>query len=160
MYVSPVLGLSLGLVGAVYVTSIVVGLIGYALGLVDSGTVDLLFAYNFLVTGALITALGIGVTIQSIYIAVRRPGFWTIAGALYNTFASIWNVFAYMRDFGPLESIINYERQSDRKSNLGTLIILIIIVVLLSVLLSLVSFNAGRNHGEGRHVRTTGFPSA
>jgi len=153
-YISTILGLSLGIAGSVYVTAIVLGYAGYALGYVDAGTVDLLFAYNYLVTGASITALGIGATIQSIYIAAKHPGFWTVGQALYNTFASIWNVFAYMSDFGPLESIINYERQNDRQSDLVVLIILIIIAVLLGVLLSLIAFNAGRNHGEGRYLRS------
>jgi hypothetical protein len=153
-YVSPILGLALGLAGAIYVTAIVVGVIGYVFGVIDPTIVDLLFAYNSLVTGALIVFLGIGVTIQSIYIAARRPSFWNVAGALYNTFASIWNVFAYMNDFGPLESLINQEGRSERKSGLGTLIILAVIVVLLGVLLSYVSFNAGRNHGQGRYLRS------
>jgi hypothetical protein len=151
-----VLGLALGLSGAVYVTAIVVGFVGYLLGLVDAGTVDLLLAYDFLVTGLLIVVLGVGATVQSIYIAVRRPSFWNVAGALYNTFASIWNVFAYMKDFGPLESLINYERRGDRKSDIGTLIILAVIAVLLGVILAYVAFNAGRNHGQGRYLRSMG----
>ena len=159
-YISTIVGLSLGFVGAVYVTAFVVGFVGYILGFVDPGTLDLLLAYNALVTGGLITALGIAVTVQSIYVAVKRPGAWTVLGALYNTFASIWNVFAYMQDFGPLESIINYERRGDRKSNMGTLIVLIILALLLGVLLAFVAFNAGRSHGEGRYLRGSGFASA
>lgn len=154
-YMSPILGLSLGLAGGIYVTATVVGLLGYVFGLVDLGTVDLLFAYNSLITGTLIVALGIGVTIQSIYITVRRPSFGNVATAIYNTFASLWNVFVYMRDFGPLESLINRERRSERKSDLGTLIILAIIIVLLGVLLTYVSFNAGVNHGQERYLRSS-----
>lgn len=153
-FLSPILGLSIGLAGGIYVTAFVVGLVGYGFGLVDLGSVDLLFAYNALITGALIVILGVGVTIQSIYITVRRPSFWNVSSAIYNTFASLWNVFVYMRDFGPLTSLINYERQSERKSNLATLIVLAIIAVLLGVLLSYVSFNAGRNHGQERYLRS------
>ncbi len=151
-YLSTILGLSLGLVGGVYVTSIVVGFIGFFFGFVDLGTVDLLFAYNFLVTGLLIVVLGIGVTIQSIYVAAKRPSFWSVGSALFNTIASIWNVFVYMKNFGPLESLINQERQSERDSNLGTLIILAIIVVVLGVLMAYVSFNAGMKHGQGQYM--------
>ena len=153
-YLSPILGLSLGVAGGIYVTAIAVGLLGYVFGLVDLGPVDLLFAYNSLITGALIVVLGIGVTIQSIYITVRRSSFWNVTTAIYNTFASLWNVFVYMRDFGPLASLINRERQGERKSDLGTLIVLAIVVVLLGVLLSYVSFNAGVNHGQGRYLRS------
>ena len=153
-YISPILGLSIGLAGAVYVTAIVVGFIGYLFSVVDLSTVDLLFAFNSLITGALIVVLGIGVTIQSIYVSVRHPSFWNVAGAIYNTFASIWNVFVYMRDFGPLESLINQERRSERRSDVGTLIVIAIIVVLMGVLLSSVAFNAGRNHGQGRYLPT------
>lgn len=157
-YLSPILGVSLGLVGGIYVTAIVVGFLGYGFGLVDLATVDVLFGYDALITGGLVVALGIGVTIQSIYISIRRPSFWNVATAIYNTFASLWNVFAYMRDFGPLESLISYERQSERKSNLAVLIVLAIIVVLLGVFLSYVSFNAGRNHGQERYLRSMYSP--
>ncbi len=150
-YLSPILGLSLGLVGGIYVTSIVIGFIGYFFGFVDPGTVDLLFAYNFLVTGLLIVVLGIGVTIQSIYVAAKRPTFWSVTGAIFNTFASIWNVFVYMKNFGPVESLINQERQNERDSNLGTLIVLAVIVVVLGILMAYVSFNAGMKHGQGQY---------
>jgi hypothetical protein len=153
MYASAFLGLVLGLAGAVYVTAIVVSLVAYVFGLVDISAVDLLLTYNFLITGGLITALGIGVTVQSIYVATKRPGVWTVANALYNTFASIWNVFVYMKDFGPSVSIINYERRNDRKSNLGTLIILVVVVILLSVFLSYIAFHAGRNRAYGTPIR-------
>jgi hypothetical protein len=155
-YASVGLGLSIGLAGAVYVTAIVVSIFGYVFGLVDLGTADLLLAYNSLITGALVVVLGVGVTIQSIYIAVRRPSFWNVGGAIYNPLASIWNVFAYMRDFGPLESLINQERQNERKSGVGTLIVIALVVVLLGVLLAYVSFNAGRSHGQGRYLRSSG----
>jgi hypothetical protein len=152
MYLSTILGLALGLAGAVYVTAIVLSLVAYAFGLVDVSIINLLLAYNFLITGGLITALGIGATVQSIYIAIKKPGAWTVAGALYNTFASIWNVFVYIRNFGPAVSLINYEKQNDRRSSLVTLIILAIIVTLLGVLLSYIAFHAGRNHANGRPV--------
>ena len=149
MYLSPILGLAMGLAGAVYVTAIVASVVAYVLGLVDVGAVNLLLTYNFLITGGLITVLGIGVTVQSIYIAVKRPGVWTVLGALYNTFASIWNVFVYIQNFGPAVSIINSERQNERKSGLGTLIVLAVVVTVLGVFLSYIAFYAGRNHAEG-----------
>ena len=145
---SVALGLALGLAGAIYVTAIVVSFAAYVLGWVDAGTVDLLLAYNFLVTGALLIVLGIGATVQSIYIAIKRPGFWTIAGALFNTFASIWNVFVYMSNFGPAVSLINYEKQN--KQNPAALIVLAVVAILLGVLLSYIAFHAGRNHAYGR----------
>jgi hypothetical protein len=153
MYISAILGLVLGLAGAVYVTTIVLSLLAYMFGLVDISAVDLLLTYNFLITAGLITALGIGVTVQSIYVATKRPGVWTVANALYNTFASVWNVFVYMKNFGPAMSIINYERRNDRKPNLGTLIILVVVVILLSVFLSYIAFNAGRNRVYKAPVR-------
>lgn len=152
MNISAGLGLALGLAGAVYVTAIAVSLVAYALGWVDSSTIDLLLIYNYLITGGLITALGIGATVQSIYIAVKRPGVWTVAGALYNTFASIWNVFVYIRNFGPAVSLVNWERQNDRNSNLVPLIILAVVVTVLGVVLSYVAFHAGRNHAYGAPV--------
>jgi len=150
MYLSVALGLALGLAGAIYVTAIVVSFAAYVLGWVDAGTVDLLLAYNFLVTGALLIVLGIGATVQSIYIAIKRPGFWTIAGALYNTFASIWNVFSYISNFGPATQIITYERRNERQSSIVQVVIIGIIAILLGVLLAYVAFWMGRNHGEGR----------
>jgi hypothetical protein len=152
LYLSVGLGLALGMAGAVYVTAIVISFAAYTFGWVDAGTVNLLLAYNFLVTGGLLLALGIGATAQSIYIAVKRPGVWTVAGALYNTFASIWNVFVYMSNFGPAVGLINYEKQNDRNSSAGTLIVLAIVVILLGVLLSYIAFAAGRNHANGAPI--------
>jgi hypothetical protein len=156
MYVSPILGLAIGLVGAIYVTAIVASLVAYWFALVGMGTVNLLLTYNFLIAGGLITVLGIGVTVQSIYIAIKRPGVWTVAGALYNTFASIWNIFVYMRNFGPAVSLVNYERQNERKSSIGALIILAAVVTVIGVLLSYIAFHAGRNHANGAPVGMTG----
>jgi hypothetical protein len=147
MYLSAFLGLTLGLVGAVYVTAIVVGLVAYVLGWVDAGTIDLLLAYNYLIAGGLITALGIGATVESIYVAIKRPGVWTVAGALYNTFASIWNVFAYVKDFGPVTRIIENERRDDKQSGVVVIIIALVAIVL-SVVLTYFAFWTGRNRAE------------
>lgn len=152
--ISVVLGLAMGLSGAVYVTAILVSAAAYWLGLIGSGAADLLLAYNAVITGLLIVVIGIGVTIQSIYIAVRKPGFMTIATALYNTFASIWNVFSYISNFGPATQIINYERRNERQSSLVQVIIIAVIAVLLGVLLAYFAYWMGRNHAEGRRLRT------
>jgi hypothetical protein len=152
LYISAFLGLALGLAGTIYVTAVVVSFVAYWFGFIDASATNLLLGYNFLITGGLLLVLGIVATVQSIYIAVKRPGVWTVAGALYNTFASIWNVFVYIENFGPAVSLVNYERQNDSKNDLGTVIIIAILATLLSVLLSYFAFCAGRNHANGAPI--------
>jgi hypothetical protein len=118
-----------------------------AYGLVGADSVDLLLAYNFLITGGLITILGIGVTAESIYVAIKRPGLWTVGGSIYNVFASIWNVFTYIENFGTAMNIIKTEGRQGRGQ--GAAIVLTITTVVIAVLLSYMAFHFGRAHASG-----------
>jgi len=143
------LALAMGLVGETYVLTVVLALVANAYGLLDTGSLDLLLAYNFLVTGGLVVILGIAVTAESIYVAIRRPGVWTIAGTIYNVFASIWNVFTYVENFGTAMNIIKSE---GRSRNQGAIIVLAITAVVIASLLSYIAFHFGRAHGSGQYT--------
>ncbi len=142
------LALAMGLVGETYVLTVVLALVANAYGLVDVGSLNLLLAYNFLITGGLITILGVAVTAESIYVAIRRPGIWTIGGSIYNIFASIWNVFTYVEHFGAAMNIIKSEERQSKSQ--GTIIILAITAVVIAVLLSYIAFHFGRAHASGQ----------
>jgi hypothetical protein len=144
----PVLGLSIGIAGEAYVLTIVIAIIANANGLIGDSTVAVLLAYNFLVLGGLITILGIGITIQTVYITLKHPTFWGAAGSIYNVFASIWNVFNYVRNFGVAANLIK-EEEKEGSSNQGAVVILAVIAVLVAVLLSYIAFHAGRSHALG-----------
>jgi hypothetical protein len=150
-YIKAIAGLALamGLLGETYVLTVVLALVANAYGWVDVGSLNLLLAYNFLITGGLITVLGIGITAESLYVAYKRPGIWTIGGSVYNVFASIWNVFTYLRNFGTAMNIIKSE---ERQKGQGAVILLAITSVVIAVLLSYIAFHYGRAHASGQYT--------
>jgi len=143
-----VLGLAIGLLGGAYVLTIFLALVANAYGLIGVGAVNLLIASNFLVTGGLIIVLGIGMTAESIWVAASRPGEWTVEGSIYNVFASIWNVFDYIRNFGVAMNLIKSERRG--KGQAGV-ILLAVISVIVAVLLSYIAFHFGRAQATGEY---------
>jgi len=141
------LALAMGLVGQTYVLTVVLALVANAYGLLGVDSVNLLLAYNFVITGGLVTLLGIGVAAESIYVAIKRPGIWTVGVTVYNVFASIWNVFTYIENFGTAMSIIKTEGRQGRGQ--GAVVVLAITAVVIAVLLSYIAFHFGRAHASG-----------
>jgi len=142
-----VLALAMGLVGETYVLTVVLALVANAYGFIGVDSVDLLLAYNFLITGGLIVILGIGVAAESIYVAIKRPGIWTVGVTIYNVFASIWNVFTYIENFGTAMNIIKTEGRQGRGQ--GAVVVLAVTAVVIAVLLSYIAFHFGRAHASG-----------
>ena len=141
------LALAMGLVGEAYVLTVVLALVASAYGFIGVDSLDLLLAYNFLITGGLLTILGIGVAAESIYVAMKRPGIWTVGATVYNVFASIWNVFTYIENFGTAMNIIKTEGRQGRGQ--GAVVVLAITAVAVAVLLSYIAFHFGRAHASG-----------
>jgi len=141
------LALAMGLVGEAYVLTVVLALVASAYGFIGVDSLDLLLAYNFLITGGLLTILGIGVAAESIYVAMKRPGIWTVGATVYNVFASIWNVFTYIENFGSAMNIIKTEGRQGRGQ--GAVVVLAITAVAIAVLLSYIAFHFGRAHASG-----------
>ena len=144
-----VLGLAVGVLGEAYVIAIVLSLLANASGLVSSESVLLLLAYNYLITGGLIIVLGIGITAESIFIAARGPARWPHRAYFYNVFASIWNVFFYIRNFGVAMNVIKSEEREGRGQ--GAVIVLAIVAVIIAVLLSYIAYHFGNAHASGEY---------
>jgi hypothetical protein len=149
LYAYSAIGLIIGVVGEAYVLSVVIGLVALNYGYVSADTIALLVGYEFLIFGGLIVILGIGITITSIYIAVKNPGPWTIGGSIWNVFASVWNVFTYVKNFGLAASLIKSEEREGSKADEGSALVLAATAVLIAILISYVAFRAGRDHAIG-----------
>ena len=121
-------GLGLAYSGVSYVMLIVVGYAAYALGYISSDVVGGVLGLDFLFFGLLIIGFGLMVTIQSIIVAVRRRSFGSIAIAIWNTFAEIWDIASYAEGFGDAISLVR-GTASDEKDE--TSLILVVIVALL-----------------------------
>jgi hypothetical protein len=117
--------------------------------LVGGDSVALLLAYNFVVTGGLITILGIGITAESVYLTITHPVGWGVWTSLYNIFASIWNVFSYIRNFGTAMRIIKTEEREGQGQ--GAVIVLAVVAVVTAILLSYIAFHFGRAHASGEY---------
>ena len=145
MFIYAAFGLLLGIVGTIYVLVIVIGLVAVSLGYIGPATIDVLLAYNFLVFGGLITLLGVGVTIQTWYVAIKTHNKWSIVASLWNTFASIWNVWSYISNFGLATSIIKSE---SKEENEGGLIIILALAVVIAAALSYLAYRAGSHKAQ------------
>jgi hypothetical protein len=121
-------GLGLAYSGISYVMLIVVGYVAYALGYVSADVVGGVLGLDFLFFGLLIIGFGLMVTIQSIIVAVRRRSFGSIAVAIWNVFAEIWDIAGYAEGFGEAVSLVRGAGSDERDE---TSMVLIVIVALL-----------------------------
>ena len=121
-------GLGLAYSGASYVMVIVVGYAAYALGYVSADAVDGVLGLDFLFFGILIIGFGLMITIQSIIVAFRRRSFGSVAIAIWNVFAEIWDIASYAEGFGEAVSLVRGAGSDERDE---TSIVLIVIVALL-----------------------------
>jgi len=143
------IALAAGIAGETYVIATFLALALNAYGLVGADSVALLLAYNLVVTGGLITILGIGITAEGVYLAITHPAGWGVWLSLYNVFASIWNVFSYIRNFGAAVRIIRTEEREGQGQ--GAVIVLAAVAVVTAVLLSYIAFHFGRAHASGEY---------
>jgi len=121
-------GLGLAYSGTSYVMLIVVGYTAYALGYISSDVVGGVLGLDFLFFGLLIIGFGLMVTIQSIIVAFRRRSFGSIAIAVWNIFAEIWDIASYAEGFGEAVSLVKGTGGDERDE---TSLVLIVIVALL-----------------------------
>ena len=96
--------------------------------------------------GTLIVFSGIVITIQSILVAYLRRDFWSIIVAIYNTIASIWNIFIYLSSFRYATSIA--KKYGDDEDNRSKAIIILIISALIAIFLVYTFYKAGKNKAE------------
>jgi hypothetical protein len=121
-------GLGLAYSGASYVMIIVVGYVAFAFGYISSEVVGDVLGLDFLLFGLLIIGFGLMVTIQSIIMTFKRRNFGSIAVAVWNTFAEIWDIASYAEGFGEAVSLVKGTGGDERDE---TSLILVVIVALL-----------------------------
>jgi len=140
-------GLGLAYSGASYVMLIVVGYVAFALGYVSSDVVDGVLGLDFLVFGILIIGFGLMVTIQSIIMASRRRNFGSIAVAVWNTFAEIWDIASYAEGFGEAVSLVKRTAGDDRDET--SLITIVIVALLLAYFIVHAAYIQGKRKAQG-----------
>jgi hypothetical protein len=147
-------GLGLAYVGMAYVMAVVLSLVAYYLGYVSQGVASTVLAFAFLVFGALIIGFSAIVTVQSIIIAARRRNLWSIAIALWNSFAEIWDIAVYVESFGDAVSILKGDRSQDDQ---GYVIIVIIVALLIAFFITHAAYKHGQKKGMAATNAPTGF---
>jgi len=133
-------GLGLAFVGITYVLVVVLGFIAYAFQYVSIGVVEYVLALDFLVFGLMIIGFGFMVTIQSIIVAANRKSFGSIAVAIWNTFAEVFDIASYAESFRGTLQIIKSNRE-DR----GNAYVIIIIALLIGYLITHAAYKHGIN---------------
>jgi len=133
-------GLGLAFVGITYVLIVVLSFIAYAFQYVSIGVVEYVLALDFLVFGLMIIGFGFMVTIQSIIVASNRKSFGSIAIAIWNTFAEVFDIASYAESFRGTLQIIKSNRE-DR----GNAYVIIIIALLIGYLITHAAYKHGIN---------------
>ena len=133
-------GLGLAFVGITYVLVVVLGFIAYAFQYVSIGVVEYVLALDFLVFGLMIIGFGLMITIQSIIVAANRRSFGSIAVAIWNTFAEVFDIASYVESFRGTLQIIKSDRD-DR----GSAYLIIIIALLIGYIITHAAYKHGIN---------------
>lgn len=135
-------GLGLAYSGASYVMLIVVGYAAFVFGYISSNTVDAVLGLDFLLFGLLIIGFGLMVTVQSIITAYKRRSFGSIAIAVWNTFAEIWDIASYAGGFSEAVSLVKGTGGDERDETS------LIIVVIVALLIAYFIVHAAYIHGK------------
>jgi len=134
--------------GTTYVIITVGSIVLNYLNVIDQTIAVLMLAYNYLVLGGVITALGVVVAIQSIIIAYRTRSIWSAFVAVFNTAISAWNVFSYVSEFSMVTNVISSESRNESKDDQGKLILIIICLAIVGFLITIAAFEAGVKRGR------------
>lgn len=133
-------GLGLAFVGMGYVIIIILSLLAYYLGYASFATVEFAMSFNFLVFGLMIIGFGLIITVQSIIIAAQKKDFWSIAIAIYNTFAEIWDIASYASGFKESVQLLRRNRQGS-----GNALIIIVIALFIAFFIVHAAYRHGYN---------------
>ncbi len=143
VWISSICALVLGFIGTTYVLSTVIGFVLYSFSYISADILTSLLAINFLVFGFLITVLGIIIAIETVVMAVKRHNLSSILVSIYNTIASIWNVFTYINNFGAVGDLLRGE-DKDSKDHA---ILIIAVAAVVSIIITYLAFHMGMNRG-------------
>lgn len=138
-----VTSLFMGFIGACYVLITALGVVAFMTGYISSSLLTLLFAYNFLVLGGLITGLGIVMTIETVAVAIKTRNKWAALASCWNIFASVWNVVTYLKNFKAVTNVINGTKDSRTK-----LYIIAAVAVVMAIIIVYAAYHMGAKKGE------------
>lgn len=136
-------GLLLAFSGTTYAIAIIIGYGALYFEYVSTNVVEILFAYNYLVFGGLITMLGIVITIESVVVAIKTKNKWHILISGWNIFASTWNIIHYISNFGIVKGMLESD-SSDSDDTKDRAIILLLVAVMISIVIVYATFKVGQ----------------
>jgi hypothetical protein len=135
--------LILSFAGAAYGNLGILSLIAYYLGYVNYYTLISLLSFSFLVFGFLIVLFGLVITVDSIIIAYKTKSFWNIFISMYNSIATIWNIYVYIQGFSSaFDTVKGFFSSGDEDSK--AFIILVVVAVLVAIFLVYGAYKYGR----------------
>jgi hypothetical protein len=136
--------LILSFAGAAYGNVSLLSIVAYYLGYIDIYTLLGVLSFSFLVFGFLIILFGIVITINSIIVASKTKRFFDIFIAAYNSIATIWNIYAYIRGFSIAFNILKNQFSSENRNSQGVFILVVIAAVLIAVFMVYGAYKYGR----------------
>jgi ABC-type multidrug transport system permease subunit len=136
--------LVLSFAGATYGNLGILSLIAYYLGYINYYTLASLLSFSFLVFGFLIILFGLVITVNSIIVAYKTKGFWNIAIAIYNSIATIWDIYTYIQGFSYALNTVKGLFSSEDRNSQGIFIVLIIVAALIAIFLVYGAYKHGR----------------
>jgi len=136
--------LILSFAGAAYGNAALLSIVAYYLGYINVYTLLGVLSFSFLVFGFLIILFGIVVTVNSIIVASKTKRFFDILIAIYNSIATIWNVYTYIEGFSTAFNILKDQFSSEDRNSQGVFILIIIAAVLIAVFMVYGAYKYGR----------------
>ena len=136
--------LILSFAGAAYADLGILSLIAYYLGYIDSYTLISVLSFSFIVFGFLIIIFGLVITVDSIIAAYKTKKLSSILIAIWNSIATIWNIYSYIEGFSYAFQTLRGFISSDERNSQGVFIALIIAAVLIAIFLVYGAYKYGR----------------
>ena len=121
--------LILSFAGAAYGDLGILSLVAYYLGYIDYNTLLGLLSFSFIVFGFLIILFGLLITVDSIIVAYKTRKLSAIGISIWNSIATIWNIYSYIQGFSYAFQTMKNLFSSDERNSQGIFIALIIIAV-------------------------------
>ena len=131
--------LGLAFSGMSYVMTVVFGVLAYYLGYIGLGSLNVIFAFNFLFFGAMIIGFGLVVTAQSIVVAYRRRSFGSIAVSIWNVFAEVLDITVYAEGFRSAYKTLS----GGNSRNNGNLAVIVLMAVAVALFITWAAYRHG-----------------
>lgn len=142
--VCAVAGVGLAFSGMAYATTIVLSWVALQVGFLAIWDFLYLVSFDFLVFGAMIIGFGLVVTAQSVAIAYRQRNFGSIAVAVWNTFAEVWDIAIYVQGFQTAAGVLKGDRR-DR----ANVVAILAVAIAVALIITYFAFRQGLNKAAG-----------